>query len=133
MLRVISGSASGSWNRGGIKLVKLDKNTGKLISSLTTIGARQRAGPEAPYLHYRDGYYYLFQNEGTCCNGMNVTYHIMMGRSKTITGPYLDKEGRDLARGGGSSFLGTDGAEIGPGHMGIFTEDGIGPLHVSLL
>jgi len=115
----------GSWNRGGIKLVKLDKNTGKPISELTTIAAGQATGPEAPYLHYRDGYYYLFENEGTCCNGMNVTYHIMMGRSKTITGPYLDKEGRDLAKGGGTSFLGTDGEKIGPGHVGIFSEDGI--------
>jgi arabinan endo-1,5-alpha-L-arabinosidase len=115
----------GSWNRGGIKLVKLDKNTGKPISQPISIGAGQRSGPEAPYLHYRDGYYYLFQNEGTCCNGMNVTYHIMMGRSKTVTGPYLDKEGRDLAKGGGSSFLSTNGVEIGPGHMGIYSEDGI--------
>ena len=116
----------GSWNKGGIKLVKLDKNTGKPLTAPLTIGAGQPAGgPEAPYLHYRDGYYYQFLNEGTCCKGMNVTYHILIGRSKTITGPYLDKQGRDLAKGGGTSFLGTNAEKIGPGHIGIFNEDGI--------
>jgi arabinan endo-1,5-alpha-L-arabinosidase len=115
----------GSWNKGGIKLVKLDKNTGKPITKPITIAAGQGTGPEAPYLHYRNGYYYLFENEGTCCNGMNVTYRIMVGRSKTITGPYLDKQGKDLAKGGGTPFLGTNAEKIGPGHVGIFREGGI--------
>jgi arabinan endo-1,5-alpha-L-arabinosidase len=115
----------GSWNSGGIKLVKLDKSTGKPISQPITIAAGQGLGPEAPYLHYHGGYYYLFENEGFCCRGMSSTYSIMMGRSKTINGPYLDKVGKDLAKGGGTLFLGTDGQVIGPGHIGIFNEDGL--------
>jgi hypothetical protein len=39
-----------------------------------------------------------------------------------LTGPYLDKEGKDLARGGGTLLLGTDGAFIGPGHAGILED-----------
>ncbi len=115
----------GSWNRGGIKLTRLDNKTGKPIGALTTVAAAQPTGPEAPYLHYRNGYYYLFENEGNCCRGMDSTYKIMMGRSKSITGPYLDKDGKDLSKGGGSEFFGTNGFEIGPGHVGIFTENGI--------
>lgn len=34
-------------------------------------------------------------------------------------GPYLDKDGKDMAEGGGSLFLKTDGRFIGPGHAGI--------------
>jgi arabinan endo-1,5-alpha-L-arabinosidase len=115
----------GSWDKGGIKLAKLDKNTGKPIGEMSTLAARQPTGPEAPYLHYHDGYYYLFENEGFCCRGAGSTYAIMMGRSKAITGPYLDKNGKDMAQGGGTAFLQSDGQEIGPGHIGIFSEDGI--------
>ncbi|MDF2440434.1 MAG: arabinan endo,5-alpha-L-arabinosidase, partial [Abditibacteriota bacterium] len=78
-----------------------------------------------PYIHFRNGYYYFFQNEASCCRGMNSTYTIMMGRSKTITGPYLDKQGRDLAKGGGTLFMGTEAERIGPGHVSVLSEDGI--------
>jgi arabinan endo-1,5-alpha-L-arabinosidase len=115
----------GSWNGGGIKLVRLDNQNGKPLKNIKSIAMGQATGPEAPYLHYRDGYYYLFENEGECCKGMNSTYRIMMGRSKNISGPYLDREGRDLTKGGGTLFMGSDGLQIGPGHVGIFREDGI--------
>ena len=118
----------GSWNRGGIKLVKLDRKTYKPITAPLTIAAGQGLGPEAPYLHQRQNWFYLFENEGTCCAGMNSTYNIRVGRSKTIQGPYLDKEGRDLAKGGGTLFMGTEGEIIGPGHVGIFEEGGPEPL-----
>jgi arabinan endo-1,5-alpha-L-arabinosidase len=117
--------AIGSWNSGGIKLVRLDNSTGKPVTEPVTLAAGQATGPEAPYIHYHDGYYYLFENEGNCCQGMNSTYRIMVGRSTNISGPYLDKDGRDLARGGGTLFLGTDGIEIGPGHVGVFQAGGI--------
>lgn len=115
----------GSWNRGGIQLVKLDKTTGKPVGTQFTLAAGQRTGPEAPYLHFHGGFYYLFENEGLCCKGMNSTYKIMMGRAKTISGPYLDRDGKDLAQGGGTLFLGTDGEVVGPGHIGIVSEGGL--------
>lgn len=114
----------GSWNRGGIQLVKLDKTTGKPMGQPVSIVAGQSTGPEAPYLHFHGGYYYVFENEGLCCKGMDSTYQIMMGRSKAITGPYLDKNGKELAHGGGTLFLGSDGDKIGPGHVGIYSADG---------
>lgn len=116
--------AFGSWNRGGIQLVKLDKNTGKPSGTPLTIAAGQGTGPEASYLHFHGGFYYVFENEGLCCRGMNSTYRIMMGRSKLIQGPYLDRAGKDLTRGGGSLFLGSDGDKIGPGHVGILSSGG---------
>jgi len=69
-------------------------------------------------------FHYLFVNWDRCCRGTNSTYNIRIGRSREITGPYLDKDGKDLAQGGGTLFLGSDGPFIGPGHAGIFDEDG---------
>ncbi|BCM93603.1 intracellular endo-alpha-(1-_5)-L-arabinanase [Abditibacteriota bacterium] len=112
----------GSFQRSGIQLVKLDSQTGKAVGEPTTLAARQNVGPEAPFIQFHDGWYYLFENEGFCCRGMNSTYAVMVGRSKTIAGPYLDKTGRDLARGGGTLFLGSNGEQIGPGHIGVLTE-----------
>jgi len=111
----------GSWNSGGIQIVKLDKNTGKPAGAQRLLAGGQASGPEAPFLWYRKPYYYLYENEGTCCQGVRSTYRIMMGRSKSITGPYLDKNGKDLAKGFGTMFMGSHGSVAGPGHMGIYT------------
>lgn len=94
-------------------------------SQPVTLAAHQSTGPEAAYLHFHDGYYYLFENEGLCCKGLNSTYRIMMGRSQAVTGPYLDKEGSDLSKGGSSLFLGTNADKIGPGQIGIVSDGGI--------
>lgn len=115
----------GSWNDGGIQLVRLDRKTSKPVSGFTSLAEKQKTGPEASYLHFHDGYYYLFENEGLCCRGMNSTYQVMMGRAKTITGPYLDKTGKALSAGGGTLFLGSDGKQIGPGCVGILSEPGL--------
>ena len=115
----------GSWNKGGIQLVELDKTSGKPLGEPTSIAGGQATGPEAPYLHFRGGYYYLFENEGLCCQGLNSTYRVMMGRSKNIAGPYLDRAGRELGQGGGTVFLETAGEMIGPGHIGIASREGL--------
>ena len=49
---------------------------------------------------------------------------IRMGRSSTVTGPYLDKKGVDLMAGGGSIFLATEGRYIGPGQAGMLRDGG---------
>ena len=62
---------------------------------------------EAPYMHYNSetGYYYLFVNWGTCCDGTDSTYNIRVGRSRSVTGPFVDKRGRDMLDRGGSTVL----------------------------
>ncbi len=108
----------------GIKLVELDPVTGKRAADSPMHGLAQAEEIEAPFIYRHGNYYYLFVNWGICCRGTNSTYNIRVGRSREITGPYLDKEGKDLAEGGGTLLLGTDGAFIGPGHASIFEEDG---------
>jgi len=144
----------------GIKLIALDKKTGLRIpgsplyaiaanpghATATTEGAREapinKSQIEASYIYPHDKYYYLFVDWGLCCHGLSSTYNIRVGRSEKITGPYLDKDGKDLLHDGGTLFLGDEGpmidttqypaprgrggpppaqvhAFIGPGHAGI--------------
>jgi arabinan endo-1,5-alpha-L-arabinosidase len=64
----------------------------------------------------------LFFQRGLCCQGVNSGYYTVMGRSTSVTGPYLDKNGVSVLTGGssaGSIFLpNRDGRYIGPGHVG---------------
>ncbi len=109
----------------GIKLVELDSKTGLRQSTNAPMhGLAWKEAIEASCIHQQGDYYYLFVNWGQCCRGTNSTYNIRVGRSATITGPYLDREGVDMLKGGGSLLLGTAGYHIGPGHAGILQEGG---------
>lgn len=102
----------------GLKLIQLDPQTGKRIApDSEMVSLAYNESIEAAYLCRHEDNYYLFLNWGSCCRGTNSTYHIRVGRSKTITGPYLDQAGVNLMQRGGSVFLAaTNGPLIGPGH-----------------
>lgn len=110
----------------GIKLIQLDHRTGKQLSpDSKPVSLAYNESIEASYLCRHDDYYYLFVNWGSCCQGPKSTYNIRLGRSKVITGPYLDKAGVDMLHRGGSVFLATtNGPLIGPGHASILTAQG---------
>ena len=106
----------------GIKLMALDPTTGKGLANGEALHSLAHSGSiEASYIYQHGEFYYLFVNWGQCCRGTNSTYSIRIGRSRAITGPYVDKDGVDMLHGGGSLFLGTEGPFIGPGHAGIVT------------
>jgi arabinan endo-1,5-alpha-L-arabinosidase len=103
---------------GGIRLANLSASSGKPLNSTRTALASGDA--EAPYIMKNGSYYYLFINRGACCRGTgSTTYRIQVGRSTSITGPYLDKSGRNMNSGGGSDLVVTTGRYIGPGHFGF--------------
>ena len=107
----------------GIKLVELDPATGKRIapdSPLYSLAHKEQI--EAANIVHHDGYYYLLLNWGWCCRGVRSTYNIRVGRSREITGPYVDQEGADMLEGGGTLVLDTEGRFIGPGHPGILRD-----------
>lgn len=109
----------------GIFLIELDPDTGlRKDPEKPPLKLAMNLEIEAPFIHRHDGWYYLFVNWGKCCRGVDSTYEIRVGRSKTITGPYLDKDGIDLKDGGGSPLLATKDRFIGPGHASIFREKG---------
>ena len=80
---------------------------------------------EAVCLYKHAGYYYLFVNFDNCCRGVNSTYSIRVGRSRNIGGPYVDKDGVELLKAGGSIVIPTrQGPLVGPGHTGILIDGG---------
>jgi beta-xylosidase len=122
--------AFGSYS-DGILVTQLDPATGKrlnpgvaptkIASSTTAFFANTT---EAACLFQRGGYYYLFLNYGGCCSGIDSTYNIRVGRSATVLGPYLDKNGNSMLNGGGTMLLESTGRFIGPGHAGILNDNG---------
>lgn len=91
----------------GIQLVQLDSTMHvHQPYGQRTIARRKTGGGEnpieAPFVFFHDGFYYLFVSWDYCCKGMNSTYKVVVGRSESIEGPYLDKEGKDMAGGGGT-------------------------------
>jgi arabinan endo-1,5-alpha-L-arabinosidase len=74
---------------------------------------------EAPFIVRHGGWYYLFAAFDFCCQGVNSTYRTVVGRARTITGPYVDRTGRSLLAGGGSPFLDARGSMRGPGGASV--------------
>lgn len=107
----------------GLKLVELNPATGLRVATNSPVFAlAQKKEIEAAGLYRRGDYYYLFVNWGNCCRGTNSTYEIRVGRSRHVTGPYVDREGTPLLGGGGTPVLATQGRRIGPGHAAILRD-----------
>jgi len=123
---------------GGIKMRALDPGTGMLSTTdtkLYSLAARakpehpapQKFDPEhptlppdwqaieAPFIVAHGGFYYLFVSFDLCCRGTRSTYHTMVGRSTSVTGPYVDKTGTLMTQGGGALLLGPNKRWLGPG------------------
>lgn len=77
-------------------------------------------------------YHYMFFSSGACCyrafNGgegefaaPGDEYKVMVCRSESATGPFVDKDGRDcLSEDGGSLVLGSHDDIYAPGGQGVF-------------
>lgn len=101
---------------GHIRLIELDPKTGHRVdgNKVKDIGI----DCEATDLIYRDGWYYLLGTHGTCCDGVNSTYNIVAGRSRSVEGPYIDNVGRGMLEGGGKMVIAAGDRKTGPGHFG---------------
>lgn len=113
----------------GIKLRKIDAATGKLATDdETRYSLAQRftndGAVEAPFIIERHGLYYLFVSFDSCCRGAESTYNVRVGRAEQITGPYVDREEIPMLEGGGTQILTAYDRWRGPGHNGIYLEDG---------
>ena len=121
----------------GMKLMKLDENLKAIAEPQEwhTISKRARSfktpddkagegAVEAPFIFKKNGYYYLFVSFDVCCRGPKSTYKVMVGRSKDITGPYLDKAGARMDEGGGTLVVKGNEDYFGVGHNAAYTFDG---------
>ncbi|KAJ8109752.1 hypothetical protein OPT61_g7226 [Boeremia exigua] len=109
----------------GLKLISIDPSTGKRSgSNMVDIASRGSSGAiEAPVIHRRGNYYYLWVSFDSCCQAAASTYNIRVGRSTNVQGPYVDREGRQLMSGGGTVVLTSHGSIRGPGHNTVFTDN----------
>ena len=101
---------------GSIRLIELDPATGHRVRG--NVEKDIAIDCEATDLIYRDGWYYLLGTHGTCCDGVNSTYNIIVGRSRSVEGPYVDNVGREMLRGGGRMVIAAGDRVCGPGHFG---------------
>lgn len=110
----------------GLKLRRLDSSTFKPSSSDTTIySLAQRASPdaiEASFIFHHGSYYYLFASIDNCCQGANSTYKTVVGRSTSITGPYVDESGGRMDQGGYTILLQSSGNMRGPGGESLYQD-----------
>ncbi|MFN8074131.1 MAG: arabinan endo-1,5-alpha-L-arabinosidase [Kineosporiaceae bacterium] len=167
---VISSTASSGWNAidpdlvidaqgrwrlafgsfwSGLKMIDIDPSTGlRSGSSLVSLASRPSAGGaiEAADLIVRGGSYYLFASFDACCKGAASTYRIMVGRSSSPTGPFVDRTGKAMTDGGGTQLLAGHGSIHGPGHSAVirdvdgdvlfyhwYTDSGASQLGINLL
>jgi arabinan endo-1,5-alpha-L-arabinosidase len=75
----------------------------------------------------RAGNYYLFASFDFCCRGVDSSYYTVVGRSKDILGPYVDKDGKPMMEGGGTLVLAAQAGDArwrGPGHIAILRDEG---------
>jgi arabinan endo-1,5-alpha-L-arabinosidase len=121
----------------GIKLVKMRPDLLRVAEPQEWYGLAKRersvlrpdadpepAAIEAPFIFRKGDYYYLFVSWDYCCRGVQSTYKVAVGRSKSITGPYLDKTKVDMARGGGTVVVAGSDRWPGVGHSATYTFDG---------
>jgi arabinan endo-1,5-alpha-L-arabinosidase len=129
-----------------LKLIKLSKDRTAVaedVSKISTIASRKKepntenppavddnpadAGGnaiEAPFIYKKGNYYYLFASTDYCCKGPKSTYKMIVGRSKKVTGPYLDKDGVSMANAGGNLLLQGDENWYGVGHNSVYNFNG---------
>lgn len=96
----------------------------------------QQTGVEGPYIRYNPetGYYYLFVSYGD----LNNNYNVRVARSKSITGPYLDDMGRNMATDSTGTLDGDIGYKLTsgfqyPGGPNDFGAGWMGLGHCSVL
>lgn len=113
----------------GIKMIRIDPETGMQAEEDDTLYAlASRHEPpraiEAPFIIRREGYYYLFVSFDMCCEGVDSTYNIRVGRATEVTGPYYDRDDTPMLEGGGTLLIESGERWRGPGHNAIFHHDG---------
>lgn len=117
---------------------RVDPQSGKLSTedtALYSLASRSRESEhetppvegaiEAPFIIRHGKYWYLFVSFDFCCRGVKSTYNIVVGRSRKITGPYIDRDGKPMTEGGGSLVIeATTPNWRGPGHNAVLQDSG---------
>lgn len=115
----------------GIKIAKIDPDTLMLDKEDDTVysiaAAQTRNGPEAGYMIKRGEYYYLF----CACGSFSSGYWNGVGRSKKVTGPFLDANGVDMMNQGATEVNSYRDGFTKCGHSSVMTDTDGKQYHVT--
>ncbi len=107
----------------GIRMVKLQWSDGLRADADEPLHLASRGDAtnaiEAPFILSKDGWYYLFVSKGFCCRALDSTYSIVVGRSESVAGPYVDANGVPLLKDGGTPVMESAGDRTGPGGQSV--------------
>ena len=106
----------------GIFQQEIDPVSGKLLDGAQRFHLAEQpldrnGAVEGSAMIEHNGWFYLFASVGICC-ALPIerdTYQEIVGRSRSMHGPFLDERGRRLLDGGGTVLLSGDSNWIGPG------------------
>src|SRR4051794_37278611 len=76
---------------GGIWVTRLSADGTRAVGEPTMAAIDNRY--EGAYVIRRGGWYYLFASEANCCAGPVTGYSVFAGRSRSVRGPFVDREG----------------------------------------
>lgn len=109
----------------GIYAIELSKDGLTVKSGATPV---QIAGTayEGTYIHKRGDYYYMFASIGSCCEGLKSTYTTVVGRSKQLMGPYVDKKGNRMLDNHHEVLIHKNESFVGTGHNSEIVSDNAG-------
>lgn len=109
----------------GIYAIELSEDGLSLKSGSSPV---QIAGTayEGTYIHKRGGYYYMFASIGSCCEGLKSTYTTVVGRSTSLFGPYLDKQGQSMMDNHHEILIHKNDSFVGTGHNSEIVSDNAG-------
>ncbi|RYC54790.1 hypothetical protein CHU98_g11418 [Xylaria longipes] len=89
---------------------------------------------EGAFVFKYGSYYYLFYSKGQCCGydtsmpAAGGEYKVLVCRSSSVTGSYVDKNGVACTNGGGTVVLETHDNVYGPGGQGVYQDPTYGPI-----
>jgi arabinan endo-1,5-alpha-L-arabinosidase len=107
----------------GIKIAKLNTDGTRADMEVHDLASGPAGGAvEGPFIFKRCGFYYLFVSFGSCCSAP-YNYTIRVGRSASVTGPYMDEDGLAMMSGGGTLLVQGDSSWSAPGHNAVIVYD----------
>ena len=135
----LTGSTQSDGNGGGLGPGKQDEDDTDVYPVISRGSGDGSGFNEAPYVfkyaHAGTTYYYLFVNWHSCCAAVCSKYEIMVGRSTSPDGGFVDRQGNSMDTlstsascsingasspcAGGTKIMVGDGRYVGPGHAGV--------------
>lgn len=108
----------------GIYLMELNVTDDLVITPKLETKVKIAGGAyEASNIWKRGDYYYLICSIGSCCEGVKSTYKTVVGRSKNLAGPYVNRDGERMLDNKHEIMLGGDTTFAGTGHNSFLVED----------